>query len=64
MRIAYCPNCGKAGLRWEDTEGHYPWEIGMEGKRFCPRCNAWVVPERRKAMTHARPGKAGRVRLR
>ena len=46
MRISYCPQCNKAGLRYEDPEGHcHLWvELEYRGKRYCPRCKVWVKP--------------------
>ena len=32
--------------------------------RWCPRCAIWVIPIKKVVATHARPGKAPRVRLR
>lgn len=55
MRIRFCPKCGKAGLRMEDSDGK-----GVDGltaseryerrttrdfnMRYCPRCREWVKP--------------------
>ncbi len=61
MRIDYCPKCGKAGLRYETSEGldcdnrterqrYEAWNTGdyfssYGSKKWCPRCKEWVKPE-------------------
>jgi hypothetical protein len=59
MRIDYCPICGKAGLRYENTEGKdangltrqelwaiypNPLPIPHGSQKYCPRCNRWIEP--------------------
>lgn len=43
MRVNYCPQCGKAGLRWQDPRGERPEEWAYTVHRFCPRCQVWVL---------------------
>lgn len=58
MRIDYCPQCKKAGLKYERI--HIPswyvktpeqqaiWDENKlhqsNGKKWCPRCQQWVTP--------------------
>lgn len=64
MRILYCPGCHKAGLKWDNPlEPPRGFDWGSL-KRWCPRCQEWVEGIPKKVETHARPGKASRVRLR
>ncbi|MFA5323200.1 MAG: hypothetical protein WC373_11060 [Smithella sp.] len=58
MKIDYCIKCGKAGLKYEriptlawkpDTRTSEEKEEYLInhalGKKWCPRCCEWVVPE-------------------
>lgn len=56
MRIRFCPECGKAGLKWNDPEGKgYDGLTDAEryrsgavtdwSMRYCPRCKEWVKPD-------------------
>lgn len=64
MRIAYCPICEKAGLKYHDDKGNASYNRPLHGERWCPRCKQWVMPNRQKVETHARPNKPSRIRLR
>jgi hypothetical protein len=58
MRIRYCPDCKKAGLKWDDANGkgydgmtdreryssNIPVKEGLFNMRYCPRCHGWVHP--------------------
>jgi ssDNA-binding Zn-finger/Zn-ribbon topoisomerase 1 len=61
MKIRYCPKCGKAGLKWADSNGkgddgltdYERYEQYSRGElskqnfslRYCPRCKEWVNPD-------------------
>ena len=49
MRIDYCPECGKAGLKWknlDNPEDPLNWKYEV-GQKWCPRCKKWVKSENR-----------------
>ena len=54
MDVDFCPNCKKAGLRYEDPEGHYPSDYvplkNYGAKKWCPRCKIWVSPKAHNVM--------------
>ncbi len=60
MEIDYCPQCGKAGLRYEkegldyqgltSRERYNHWKEGVataayKCKKWCPSCKGWVKPQ-------------------
>jgi hypothetical protein len=64
MRIDYCPNCKKAGLKHQDPQGrdnmgltskesyekflrHEKLTGEGSGRKWCPRCLGWVIPNNR-----------------
>lgn len=63
MEIPYCPNCGKAGLRWRNPQEERTPHMSYI-TRYCPRCKKWVYATFRGVATHARPGKPRRFRCR
>lgn len=47
MRIDYCPNCNKAGLKYRNDKDDYMNLIPnhyANRKKWCPRCKVWVEP--------------------
>ncbi len=64
MKVKDCPKCHKDKLSFVDPQGARPYPTWGSPMRWCPRCHEWVESVQRPVETHARRGKAPRVRLR